>query len=161
MAFFNRKTLTEKGLTEEQITYIMAESGRKLAADYEAKGDFADRLAAELEKQKSTPVNVAETEEYKSLLAERDMLRALGGEDFASVKPKFREAAYKMIDRAEGAASIAEQLNGIKTQYEEYFIPDPAPEIPAPRFGGDVKGSMPKGKQGNDLTDLWFGNRKK
>ena len=160
MAFFNRKTLTEKGLTEEQITYIMAESGRKLAADYEAKSDFADRLAAELEKAKTAPVNVEESEAYKALAAERDMLRALGGEDFAAVKPKFREAAYKMIDRADGAASLEDQLKGIREKYEEYFIQDPTTTAPALQFGAGVKGAMPTGNQKPDISELWFGKRK-
>ena len=52
------------------------------------------------------------------------MLRAIGGDDFSKVKPKFRETVFGMIDRGEKAPAIAEQLSGIKEKYEEYFLPD-------------------------------------
>jgi hypothetical protein len=58
------------------------------------------------------------------IVKERDMLRAIGGDDFSKVKPKFRETVFGMLDRGEKAAAIADQLSGIKEKYEEYFIPD-------------------------------------
>lgn len=59
------------------------------------------------------------------------MLRAIGGEDFQTVKPKFRETVFGMLDRGEKAAPVAEQLTGIKEKYEEYFTP--AQEPPEPK----------------------------
>ena len=56
------------------------------------------------------------------------MLRAIGGEDFTKVKPKFRETVFGMLDRGEKAAAVADQLTGIKEKYEEYFLPDEQPK---------------------------------
>lgn len=68
------------------------------------------------------------------------------GDDFASVKPKFRETVYKMLERGENAPAIAEQLKSVAEKYEEYFTkPEPA-QPAAPQFGGEVKGQMPAGK---------------
>jgi hypothetical protein len=58
-------------------------------------------------------------------MKERDMLRAIGGDDFAQVKPKFREQVFNMLDRGDAAKGIADQLSEIKTKYEEYFTPEP------------------------------------
>ena len=68
-----------------------------------------------LKKNALQNVKVKETDEYKAVAEERDMLRALGGDDFSSVKPKFRETVYKMLERGENAPAIAEQLK----QYAE------------------------------------------
>ena len=65
-----------------------------------------------------------DAETYLDLQRERDMLRAIGSEDFAQVKPKFREQVYGMLDRGEKAAPVSEQLNGIREKYEEYFTPE-------------------------------------
>ena len=59
------------------------------------------------------------------------MLRAIGGEEFQSVKPKFRETVFGMLDRGEKAASVADQLSGIKEKYDEYFITEQ--ETPRPQ----------------------------
>ena len=56
------------------------------------------------------------------------MLRAIGGEDFQSVKPKFRETVFGMLDRSEKAPAVSDQLTGIRENYEEYFIPAEAPK---------------------------------
>ena len=69
------------------------------------------------------PVDPKTTQEYLDLQTERDMLRAINGEDFQSVKPKFREQVFGMIDRGEKAPAIADQLTGIREKYEEYFTP--------------------------------------
>ena len=52
------------------------------------------------------------------------MLRAIGGDDFASVKPKFRETVFSMLDRSDKAPTVADQLKAIGEKYEEYFIPE-------------------------------------
>lgn len=74
------------------------------------------------------PVDPKTTQEYLDLQTERDMLRAINGEDFQSVKPKFREQVFGMIDRGEKAPAIADQLTGIREKYEEYFTPAEAPK---------------------------------
>lgn len=80
------------------------------------------------------------------------MLRALGGDDFSSVKPKFRETVYKMLERGENAPAIAEQLKTVAEKYEEYFNPtEPDPPPSSPQFGAEVKGQMPSGKPDQPL----------
>lgn len=129
MAFFNREVLTEKGFSDEQITYIMATTRAKLG-DYITKAEMADEIArvkAEHEEQgKQTAAATATAEaalraELDKLTSERDMLRAIGGDDFSTVKPKFRETVFGMLDRSEGASPIPDQLKGISEKYEEYF----------------------------------------
>ena len=56
------------------------------------------------------------------------MLQTIYGEDFAQVKPKFRETVFGMLDRSEKAKPIAEQMVGIKEKYEEYYLPDEQPK---------------------------------
>ena len=60
------------------------------------------------------------------------MLRAIGGDDFSKVKPKFRETVFGMLDRGEKAQPVAEQMTAIREKYEEYFVPEeqPKPEQP-------------------------------
>lgn len=74
------------------------------------------------------PVDPKTTPEYLELQTERDMLRTIGGEDFAPVKPKFREQVFGMLDRGEKAPAIADQLTGIREKYDEYFLPAEAPK---------------------------------
>ena len=70
MALFKRNNLKEKGLTDEQIEYIMTESGRALG-DYELKSNIQAQIDAAVEavKVNPEPVNVLETDEYRELLA--------------------------------------------------------------------------------------------
>ena len=72
------------------------------------------------------------------------MLRAIGGDDFSTVKPKFREQVYGMMDHGQDAKPYGEQLATIREQYEEYFVPQEQP-APKPQFGSPDKGAMPKG----------------
>lgn len=122
MALFKRRDLEAKGLTGEQIDYILTESGRALSADYMPKSSLQEEIDKAM-KENPPQVDVTQTEEYQKVVGERDMLRAIGGEEFAGIKPKFRETVYKMLDRGENAASVADQLGQVKEQFEEYFIP--------------------------------------
>ena len=76
------------------------------------------------------------------------MLRAIGGDDFQTVKPKFREQVYGMLKRDEGAPDIPEQLAEIKKGFDEYFVPAPAEPAQKMQFGAPTQGSMPKGTEG-------------
>lgn len=125
MALFKRRDLEAKGLTGEQIDYILTESGRALSADYMPKSSLQEEIDKAV-KENPPQIDVTQTEEYQKVVGERDMLRAIGGEEFAGIKPKFRETVYKMLDRGENAASVSDQLGQVKEQFEEYFIP---PEI--------------------------------
>lgn len=134
MALFKRTVLKEKGLTDEQIEYLMTESNRALAANYLPKSEVQEQINHALEDaKKNVPEDVTQTEAYKTVAAERDMLRALSGDEFSSVKPKFREAVYKMLERGEEAKPIPEQLEHIAEQYEEYFTPKQTEQPARPR----------------------------
>ena len=134
MALFKRADLEAQGLTKDQIEYIMTESGRSLSANYVLSSDVQGRIDEAVKAAAPQKVDPKTTPEYMEVARERDMLRAIGGDDFSSVKPKFRETVFGMLDRGENSASVAEQLNGIKEKYEEYFIPSaPAPDQGKPQ----------------------------
>ena len=124
MARFHRADLQAKGVNPEQSEYIMTESGRSLSANYTPTSDVQAQIDAALKAAKVEPVDPKTTPEYLEIVKERDMLRTIGGEDFATVKPKFREQVFGMLDRGEKAKAIPEQLTGIKEKYEEYFLPE-------------------------------------
>ena len=144
MALFKRADLKAQGFTDEQIEYIMTESGRSLSANYTLTSDVQARIDEAVQKAQPAPIDVKTSPEYRDLLTERDMLRAIGGDDFQTVKPKFREQVFGMLDRGEDAKPVAEQLTGIREKFDEYFIPQEQP-APKPQFGSPDKGAMPKG----------------
>jgi hypothetical protein len=125
------KIIRNGDLTEEQKTeQLFALYGRALDDGYISKTAAEEQKTAAVEAAKSgikipDPVDPKTTPEYLDLMRERDMLRAIGGDDFAQVKPKFREQVFNMLDRGESAKGIADQLTEIKTKYDEYFTPDP------------------------------------
>ncbi|MBO5959048.1 MAG: hypothetical protein J6Q65_02895 [Lentisphaeria bacterium] len=136
------KIIRNSELTDEQKTeQLFALHGRALDDGFISKRAAEDAKNAAVEAAKAginipDPVDPKTTPEYMEVVRERDMLRAIGGEDFQSVKPKFRETVFGMLDRGEKAAPIAEQLTGIKEKYEEYFTPAQEPQEPknTPQF---------------------------
>ena len=125
-------------LTPEQRTeQIFSLFGRALDEGYVSRRDAEEAKnqaveAAKAEFKVPEPIDPKTTPEYLEIARERDMLRTIGGDDFTKVKPKFREQVFGMLDRGEKAQAIADQLNGIRENYEEYFLPDdqPKPEPP-------------------------------
>ena len=125
-------------LTPEQRTeQIFSLFGRALDEGYVSRRDAEEAKNQAVEAAKAgfkvpEPIDPKTTPEYQEIARERDMLRTIGGDDFTKVKPKFREQVFGMLDRGEKAQSIADQLNGIRENYEEYFLPDdqPKPEPP-------------------------------
>lgn len=128
MAEFTRKFLMDHGVPEDQVDAIMAARNQTMndtLSGYVAKADVQKQIdAAVAAVPKPDPVDPKTTKEYMDLMNERDMLRAIGGEDFAQVKPKFRETVFGMLDRGEKAAAVKDQLTGIREKYEEYFNPE-------------------------------------
>ena len=124
------KIIRNSELTDEQKTeQLFALHGRALDDGYVSKRAAEDAKTQAVEAAKAgfkvpDPVDPKTTPEYMEIVKERDMLRAIGGDDFSKVKPKFRETVFGMLDRGEKAASVADQLTGIKEKYEEYFVPD-------------------------------------
>jgi hypothetical protein len=164
MALFKRADLKAQGFTDEQIEYIMTESGRSLSANYTLTSDVQARIDEAVKAAQPEPIDVKTSQEYLELATERDMLRAIGGDDFAEVKPKFREQVFGMLDRGSDAKPVAEQLTGIREKYEEYFTPQEQPQNqPKPQFGSPDKGAMPKGNDSavDAIKNTWgFGGSK-
>lgn len=127
------KIIRNSELTDEQKTeQLFALHGRALDDGYVSKRAAEDAKNQAVESAKAgfkvpDPVDPKTTPEYMEIVRERDMLRAIGGEDFSTVKPKFRETVFGMLDRGEKAAAVTDQLTGIKEKYEEYFIPEQQP----------------------------------
>ena len=125
------KIIRNGELTEEQKTeQLFALYGRALDDGYISKTAAEEQRNAAVEAAKAgikipDPVDVKTTPEYLDLMKERDMLRAIGGDDFAQVKPKFREQVFSMIDRGEKAKGLADQLADIRAKYDEYFTVEP------------------------------------
>ena len=146
MALFKRKDLEAKGLSTEQIDYIMTESGRALSADYMPKSSLQDEIDKAM-KENPPQYDITQDVEYQKVVSERDMLKAIGGDDFAEVKPKFRETVYKMLDRGENAPELKDQMAQVKEQYEEYFVQPEEPPKKTPIF------SKPNGSTHTNETE--------
>ena len=142
------KIMNNGDLTPEQRTeQVFALYGRALDEGYVSRQAAEDAKNQAVEAAKAgikipDPVDPKTTPEYMEIVKERDMLRAIGGDDFSTVKPKFRETVFGMLDRGEKAAAVADQLNGIKEKYEEYFIQeepknDPGKPTNFPQYSKD------------------------
>ena len=123
---------------EQRIEQIFSLYGRALDEGYISKRDAEEAKNQAVEAAKAgfkvpDPIDPTTTPEYMEVARERDMLRAIGGEDFSKVKPKFRETVFGMLDRGEKAQAIPDQLSGIKERYEEYFIPDEPEKTDQPK----------------------------
>ena len=133
------KIMSNADLTAEQRTeQVFALYGRALDDGYISKSAAEEAKQAAIDAAKAgikipDPVDPKTTPEYMELARERDMLRAIGGDDFQTVKPKFRETVFGMLDRGEKAAAVADQLTGIREKYEEYFLPQQEPAKDQPR----------------------------
>lgn len=156
MALFKRADLKAQGFSDEQIEYIMTESGRSLSANYVLSSDVQARIDEALKGAQPQEIDVKTTTEFVAVQNEVNMLRAIGGDDFASVKPKFREQVYGMLDHGDGAKPVNEQLAGIQEKYDEFFFPAEQPQ-PKPAFGSPDSGSMPRGKESaaDAMVNAW------
>lgn len=167
MAEFDLAFLIGHGVPEDQAEAVLAAHEAAVEA---ALADVVSREEAEAQLNKAVEAALADAvsrEEAKRqadeavaeamkgvdaeavgrLEAERDMLRAIGGEDFADVKPKFREQVYALLEHGDGARPVAEQLAALREGFEEYFLPEEKAQR-LPRFGGPTRGSMPRGAVG-------------
>ena len=154
MALFKRADLKTQGLTDEQIEFVMTEGNRSLANNYTLTSDVQSRIDEAVKAAQTGPTDIKAAPEYQAIVNERDMLRAIGGEDFASVKPKFRETVFGMLDRSDEAAPVADQLKAIGEKYEEYFVAEKQKEDPPgkPSFGAPTSGGNPTGKTGPEFS---------
>ena len=161
MAEFDREFLIGHGVPEDQAEEVLAAHEAAVSAAVEEmvpKEEVQRKLADEAVAEALAGVD---GEAVARLEAERDMLRAICGEAFEDVKPKFREQVYALLDRGPRARPVAEQLEAIREKYEEYFIAGEAARMP--RFGGPTRGSMPRGHVGaaEQFSMAWgFGSRR-
>ena len=167
------KILSDENLTpEERADQIFSLYGRAVDDGYvtrnaaeAAQNAAIESARKEWEKAQPKP-NVLESEEYKKLQGEYEGYKtrqtARNSDEFKEIKPKFFDRVYDLIDRADGAKSVTEQLAALKKDYEEYFIAaDPTPN--KPQFGAKPEGTMPKGDEGAvaAFTNAWGFNPKK
>ena len=168
------KILNNADLTpEERADQIFSLYGRALDDGYVTKKAAEAAQSAAIESaqkawaESQPKVNVLETPEYKKLQGEYEGFKtktnARNSDEFKEVKPKFFDRVYDLIDRADGAKSVQEQLADMKKEYEEYFLAPQAEPAPAkPQFGAKPEGSMPKGEEGAvaAFTNAWNFSRK-
>lgn len=170
---FTRKALADvlngESTPEEKVDAIYSLYGRAIddgyvtkAAANAAKQDAIEQAKADALKDAPKP-SIADSDEYKALQSEFNAYKtkqeARSSADYAGVKPKFFDAVYDKIDRAEGAKPIAEQMQALRENFEEYFNPadddktDPKPG--KPQFGDNTGGGQPSGDKGVSLSDAW------
>ena len=162
------KILNDENLTpEERTDAVFSLYGRALDDGYITKGaaEAAQKAAVDTAREtwvKEQPkVNVKDSEEYKALQGEFEGYKtkqtARTSEDFKDVKPKFFDRVYDLIDRADGAKPVTEQLAELKKDYEEYFTVQAYPAPNKPQFGAKPEGTMPKGEEGAvaAFTNAW------
>ena len=156
MALFKRNNLKEKGLTDEQIEYIMTESGRALG-DYELKSNIQSQIDAAVEAAKGDhqDINPLETEEYKTLLAKTQKLEAFATDDFAVVKAPYKDMVWEKLNHDEKHEPYAEQLKTLAESMPDLFVPVQEEQPKTPQFGAGTQGSLPSGKKVESFSDVW------
>ena len=166
------KIMGDENMTTEQRTEaVMSLYGRALDDGYVSKSAAmtAQETAitnAKAEWEKSIPKpNAKESEEYKALESEyagyKAMQKAKGSEEFKGVKGKFFETVYGMVDRADGAKPVAEQIAEIRKNYEEYFeAQQQEPPKNTPQFAqqpgrSGINPTSEEDKLFKQLSDSW------
>lgn len=142
-------SLYTRSIDDGFITKQAAEAAQESAVE-KAKADALKDFKAP---------DAKESAEYKALQQEFDtykqMQTARTSEDFSEVKPKFFDTVYGMLDHADGAKPVKDQLAEIHEKYEEYFTAKEAEPTGKPIFGAETKGSAPTGKTGASFMDTW------
>jgi hypothetical protein len=157
MALFKRADLKAKGFTDEQIEFVMTESGRALG-DYELKSSIQSKIDDAVEKAKAEApqqVNVAETEEYKSLLAKNQKLEAFQTDDFSVVKSPYRDMVWDKLNHEEKHEPYADQLSKLAESMPDLFVSQQEEKPKTPQFGASTQGTMPTGKETPSFSDFW------
>jgi hypothetical protein len=155
------KILNDESIdADERINRIMSLRGRDLDESYITKSaakaaqEEAITQAKEAWLKEQPKPNIKESPEYIELQGKFDSYRtkqdARNSADYADVKPKFFDRVYDLLDHADGAKPVNEQLAEMRKEYEEYFVASQAntPAPAKPMFGAKPEGSMPKGEEG-------------
>lgn len=155
MALFKRADLKAKGLSDEQIEWIMTEAGRSLAANYVTKSD--SEAAVEAAKAAQEEQDPTKSEAYLQLAAKTAKLEAFQGTEFAGVKAPYKDMIWGQLDHSEGHKPYAEQLTAVKETMPDLFTAEQEKEEPLqkPQFGAPTEGSIPKGNNAPSFGDFW------
>ena len=154
MALFKRADLKNKGLTDEQIEFVMTESGRALS-DYELKTNVQAQIDEALKNAKPQEVNVLESAEYLTLAAENEKLKALGTDDFNVVKAPYKDLVWEKLDHGAEHKPYGEQLNALSETMPDLFTTGAEEKPNTPQFIGGTGGTMPKGNEVPSFGSLW------
>ena len=156
MALFKRADLKAKGLTDDQIEYLMTESNRALSADYAPKSEIQAQIDAA---KAANPTNADPTksEEYIKLAGKAAKLEAFQTDDFSSVKKPYRDIVWDKLDHGDKHKPYAEQITEMATAMPDLFqtTEQPPKEPDKPHFGAPTQGQMPTGKEGQSFMDNW------
>lgn len=153
MALFKRADLKAKGMTDEQIEFVMTESGRALG-DYELKSTVQNKIDEAVKNAQPEPVNVLESAEYLAIAAENEKLKAFGTEDFSVVKSPYKDMVWDKLDHGADHKPYAEQLNALSETLPDLFTTQQeSPKIA--QIGGESTGTMPKGNEVPSFGKLW------
>ena len=151
------KIMTNADLTPEQRTeQVFSLYGRALDEGFISKHDAEEAKQAAIEATKAgfkaqEPIDPKTTTEYMELQRERDMLRTIGGDDFATVLPKYRELVYGMLDHGKDAKPVSEQLPSVREKNGELFFPEPEPPKDQPKNTPQYS-RQPAGRPGANPT---------
>ena len=154
MALFKRADLKNKGMTDEQIEYIMTESGRALA-DYDLKSNIKAQIDEAVAKVQPQEINVLETSEYLALAEENEKLKAFGTEDFSVVKAPYKDIVWGKLDHGNDHKPYSEQLNALSETMPDLFTVQQEQPPKTPQFAGGTTGTMPKGNEVPSFGSLW------
>ena len=161
------KILSDENLTpEERTDQLFSLYGRAIDDGYVTKATAQAAQDAAVAQAKADALKdykapeVKESAEYKALSdqfeAYKSMQEARSSADYASIKPKFFDQVWGMIDRKDGAKPVSEQLSEIQKQFEEFFTTEGKPSQPdRPLFGAPPEGGTPSGKGGKSFMDTW------
>lgn len=169
---FTRKAiagiLNDENLTpEERTDQLFSLYGRSLDDGYitksaaQAAQEAAIATARDNWAKEQPKPNIQESEEYKALQGEYEGYKAKqtarNSDAYKDVKPKFFDRVYDLIDRADGAKPVEEQLADMRKDFEEYFVAPATPAPNKPQFGAKPEGGMPKGEEGAvaAFTNAW------
>lgn len=154
MALFKRADLKSKGLTDEQIEFVMTESGRALS-DYELKTAVQSKIDEAVKAVQPAEINVLESSEYLSLMAENEKLKALGTDDFSVVKAPYKDMVWDKLDHGAEHKPYNEQLTALAETMPDLFTPQQEEPKQTPQFAGGTAGTMPQGNEAPSFGKLW------
>lgn len=154
MALFKRADLKSKGLTDEQIEFVMTESGRALS-DYELKTAVQSKIDEAVKAVQPAEINVLESSEYLSLMAENEKLKALGTDDFSVVKAPYKDMVWDKLDHGAEHKPYNEQLTALAETMPDLFATQQGEPKQTPQFAGGTAGTMPQGNEAPSFGKLW------